>query len=87
MKRKLKMMGERSLIIMVVTGIALLVPNFTDFLNIAGSLGSTMIVFVLPPILYMKAFWTDLSKLHIAFLIFIIVFGIGGGVYSIITSI
>jgi amino acid permease len=54
MSVKSKKMILRSIIIWIVTGISLLVPDFTDFLNIAGSIGSAMIAFVLPPLLYLK---------------------------------
>mmetsp|Transcript_23224 Transcript_23224/g.28792 ORF Transcript_23224/g.28792 Transcript_23224/m.28792 type:complete len:88 (+) Transcript_23224:460-723(+) len=42
----------RSLVIVLITGIALIIPDFTVFLNIAGSLGAGVIAFILPPLLY-----------------------------------
>ena len=71
----------------MVTGIALIIPNFTDFLNIGGSLGAAMIAFVLPPILYNKEFEKDVSKTKYWFHISIVVFGVLGAVLSIVTSI
>jgi amino acid permease len=81
-KRKVKRVSIRSLIILLITGIALLIPDFTDFLNIAGSIGSAAIAFVLPPILYLIEFKGTLSKPMIGFNYFIILFGVAGAVYS-----
>jgi len=50
--QRVKVIALRSIVIFGVTGIALIIPNFTDFLNIAGSMGAGMIAFVLPPLLY-----------------------------------
>ncbi|CDW90188.1 UNKNOWN [Stylonychia lemnae] len=46
----------RSLIIVAVTGVCFIVPNFSDFLNISGSLGATFSSFIIPQLLYMKVF-------------------------------
>ena len=70
-----------------MTGIALIIPNFTDFLNIGGSLGAAMIAFVLPPILYNKEFKDDVTPLKYWLHIGIVIFGIVGAVLSIIVSI
>ena len=51
---KLKKVTMRSLVILVVTGVALIIPDFTTFLDISGSLGAGVIAFVLPPLLYNK---------------------------------
>jgi amino acid permease len=80
--RKARRVGVRSVIIWLITGIALLIPNFTDFLNIAGSIGSAAIAFILPPILYLKEFEGELSKSIIYFNWFIVVFGFAGAIYS-----
>ena len=84
---KLKKIGVRSVIVWLVTGISLLIPNFTDFLNIAGSLGSAMIAFVLPPLLYLSEFKGKLSIPIIMLNWFIIIFGIVGAGYSVFFSI
>jgi amino acid permease len=55
-KMKVKKVAVRSVIVWLITGIALLIPNFTDFLNIAGSIGSAAIAFILPPLLYLVEF-------------------------------
>lgn len=80
--RKLKKVGVRSIIVWIITGISLLIPNFTDFLNIAGSIGSAAIAFVLPPILYLMEFKGKLSHAVIYFNYFIVLFGFGGAIYS-----
>jgi amino acid permease len=82
-----KSIVARTIIVLCVTGIALVIPNFTDFLNIGGSLGAAMIAFVLPPIMYNKEFKDDLSQGKWWFHIFIVVFGVVGAVLSIVTSI
>jgi amino acid permease len=77
----------RSCIILLITGIALLIPNFTDFLNIAGSLGAAMIAFILPPIMYNTEFKSTISKTKYWFNVFVVFVGIGGGAMSIADSI
>jgi amino acid permease len=77
----------RSLIVWLITGVSLLIPNFTDFLNIAGSVGSAMIAFVLPPLLYLSEFKGQLSLVKIILNWAIIVFGAAGAIYSVYFSI
>ena len=62
-------------------------PNFTDFLNIAGALGSAMIAFILPSLLYMKEFKGSIRMPVIVLNWAIVVIGAGGGTYSIYYSI
>lgn len=50
--KKLKSVVFRSLVIFGVTGIALLIPDFTTFCDIAGALGAGVIAFILPPLMY-----------------------------------
>jgi amino acid permease len=66
----------------IITGVALLIPNFTDFLNIAGAIGSAAIAFILPPFLYMIEFKGQLGKPLIAINWFIVIFGASGAIYS-----
>jgi amino acid permease len=63
----------------------MLVPTFTDFLNIAGSIGSAAIGFVIPSLIYMKQFPKQSfgSKLGCWFILW---FGVCGGLYSIYYS-
>ena len=42
----------RCLIIVAVAMVALIIPNFTDFLNIVGAIGGSLICLMLPPLLY-----------------------------------
>ena len=53
---KVKKIAMRSLVIIFVTGVALIIPDFTTFLDIAGSLGAGVIAFILPPLLYNEQF-------------------------------
>jgi amino acid permease len=79
---RVKKIFVRSIIVWLITGISLLIPNFTDFLNIAGAIGSAMIAFVLPPFLFLKQFKGELSTPIIAFNWFIVAFGAAGAIYS-----
>jgi proton-coupled amino acid transporter len=80
--QSLKKVAVRSLIVWLITGISLLIPDFTDFLNIAGSIGSAAIAFVLPPLLFLAQFKGQITTPVVAFNWFIIVFGVCGAVYS-----
>lgn len=80
--KKLKKVGVRSIIVWLVTGISLLIPDFTDFLNIAGSIGSAAIAFIIPPFLFLKEFQGEVSTPLKAFNYFIVVFGFLGAIYS-----
>ena len=84
---KLKKIAMRSFVIFCITGIALIIPDFTVFLDIAGALGAGVIAFILPPLLYNKEFedtvenWKKYSNWAIC------VFGVVGCTLSIVTSI
>lgn len=78
---------SRSLVILLITGIALLIPNFTDFLNIMGSLGAALIAFILPPWLYNIEFAATISKKKKVFNWLVMLIGTVGGALSIYTSI
>jgi hypothetical protein len=41
--------------------IGITVRTFTDFINIAGAVGSVTVAFVLPELLYLKAFGDKLT--------------------------
>jgi len=65
----------------------MLIPNFTDFLNIAGSLGAALIAFILPPIFYNKQFEDTITPCTKYSNWGIVAFGVIGGALSITTSI
>ena len=77
----------RSIVIIFVTGIALIIPDFTIFLDIAGSLGASVIAFVFPPLLYNIEFKDSITNCHKWSNWAIVLFGIGGGTLSIVNSI
>lgn len=79
---KLKIITLRIIIVWLITGISLIVPNFTDFLNIAGSIGSAMIAFILPPLLYLSQFRETVTLKTKLFNYFIMLFGAAGAIYS-----
>ena len=77
----------RSLVIMMVTGIALIIPDFTTFLDIMGAIAAGTVAFILPPLIYNKQFETSISPskkyLHWG----IVAFGVIGSILSLSTSI
>ena len=77
----------RSTIILLTTLIGITVRTFTDFINIAGAVGSVTVAFVLPELLYLKAFSHKLSFAKKLGCVFIAVFGIVGSTYSIYYSV
>lgn len=87
MSRNIKSIIARSLIIWLVTGIAVIIPNFSDFLNIAGALGASMIAFVLPPIMNIVEQKGNMTSLVLTCQWLIVAFGISGALYSIYTSV
>jgi amino acid permease len=76
----------RSCVIVFVTGIALIIPDFTVFLDIAGSLGASVIAFVLPPLLYNVEFSESITPCTRWSNYAIVVFGVAGGTLSIVNS-
>ena len=60
-QKRAKSIVARSLIIMLISGLALLIPNFTDFMNIMGSFCGALIAFILPPWLYNIEFKATIS--------------------------
>ena len=84
---KLKKVCFRSIIIVFITLVASVIPDFTLFLDIAGALGAGVIAFILPPLLYNAEFketiqpWKKYSNYAI------IVFGVVGCTISIVNSI
>jgi len=65
----------------------MIVKTFTDFINIAGALGSVTVAFILPQIFYFKVFGSRMSRIEKIVSIMIGVFGICGGSYSIYFSV
>lgn len=84
---KLKKIIMRSLVIITITGIALLIPDFTVFLDIAGALGAGVIAFILPPLLYNAEFADTLTPFKKYTNWLICVFGVAGCTLSIVSSI
>ena len=77
----------RSFVIICVTGIALIIPDFTVFLDIAGALGAGVIAFILPPLLYNEEFKETLTACKKYSNWAICVFGVVGCTLSIVASI
>ncbi len=85
----IKIYTERVLIILIVTFAAIEIPRFVDFLNISGSIGAASLGFILPPLYYFKAKngIRNFPRHLAAFNVFLVIFGIFGGIYSLVTSI
>ena len=84
---KIKKFSLRSIIIVMTTIVCMVVKTFTDFINIAGALGSVTVAFILPQMFYLKTFGNQVSwKIKISCYL-IAVFGIIGSAYSIYYSI
>jgi amino acid permease len=79
----IKMYVERVTIIVMITVIASLIPNFLAFMNFVGAVGSTFLAFIIPSTLYLKVVGRrNMSTFAFLFNVFIILFGIIGGGYS-----
>ena len=50
--KKIKSVVMRSVVIMLVTCVALIIPDFTTFLDIMGAIAAGAVAFVFPPLLY-----------------------------------
>jgi len=77
----------RSCVIVLITGVALIIPDFTTFLDIAGSLGAGVIAFILPPLLYNAEFRDSVPNWKKYVNWAIVVFGVVGCTISIVNSI
>lgn len=77
----------RSLVVCLITAVALVIPNFTDFLNIAGALGACLVSFIFPPLLYNITFSDKISTTRLITHYGLMVFGTVGATLSIVTSI
>jgi amino acid permease len=86
--RNIKIYCERSFIIIMIAVCTSIIPNFIDFLNIFGGLGTTFLGFILPPIFYLKFYGKKkVSTTMIAVCIIIFSFGVIGSVFSCYNSI
>ncbi|TNV80889.1 hypothetical protein FGO68_gene16300 [Halteria grandinella] len=83
----IKRVTLRALIIIMTTLLCMMVKTFTDFINIAGALGSVTVAFILPQLFYLKTFKNSLSIQAKIGCYSIAIFGLIGGSYSIYYSI
>ena len=87
MVKNLKIAAERVFIVICITLLASVIPNFVAFLNFVGGLGCCILGFILPPLYYLQYFTISrLTRHEVVFNIFIIVFGVVGGGYSVYMS-
>ncbi|KAH0465337.1 hypothetical protein IEQ34_005440 [Dendrobium chrysotoxum] len=54
-------------VVTAVSLVALLVPNFTDFLSLVGSSVCCVLGFVLPASFHLRVFWSEMGRLGVAF--------------------
>ena len=85
--KKAKSVIFRSLVICSVTGIALLIPDFTTFCDIAGALGAAVVAFILPPLMYNNQFADTITPTRKYAHYALIAFGVCGSTISIVNSI
>ena len=76
-----------SLVIMIVTGIALIIPDFTTFLDIMGAIAAGTVAFILPPLLYNEQFKDTISPSLKYAHWGLVLFGVIGSILSLATSI
>ena len=76
----------RCVVIVTVALVAMVIPNFTDFLNITGAVGGCLVAIIMPPLLYNLEFGADMGDKQYYFNWSIIVFGIIGAAMSLTTS-
>ena len=74
----------RSTIIVLITVIALIIPDFSVFLNLVGSICCGAVAFVLPPILYNLQFKASMSVSRTCLNYAVILFGVVGSTLSVI---
>ena len=73
--------------IVLATSIALVIPNFTTFVNLLGSVGGSILAFMLPPLMYNKEFADTISTTTKVSNYCIVVLGIATAIFSIVTNI
>jgi amino acid permease len=83
----MRKLSIRASVILLTTIICLSVRTFTDYINIAGAVGSVTVAFIIPEMLYLKSFGEKVSPMKRAGCYFIATFGIVGSAYSILYSI
>ncbi len=70
-----------------VSAIAVIIPNFGDFLSIAGGLSAGVLAFILPPWMYNVEFSETVARRRYRFNWLILLFGVAGSVFSILDSV
>ena len=73
--------------IVLATAIALIIPNFTIFINLLGSVGGSILAFMLPPVMYNKEFADTISTSMKVLNYVIVVIGVASCVFSIVTNV
>eukprot|EP01135_Chromosphaera_perkinsii_P009002 Nk52_evm20s1569 gene=Nk52_evmTU20s1569 len=68
--------------ISVLVLLAYSIPSFSNFQSLVGATTGTLLVFVLPPLLYLKRFGSQLSAISRAFNYFLVCLGIFTGISS-----
>ena len=73
--------------IVLATALALIIPNFTIFLNLLGSVAGSILAFMLPPIMYNKEFAETISMKMKVLNYIIVIIGVASMVFSIVTNV
>ena len=77
----------RTTMIVLATSVALIIPNFTVFVNLLGSVRGSILAFMLPPLMYNKEFAETISISSKVFNYVIVVIGIATCIFSIVTNV
>lgn len=86
--KNIKIYLERVVIVVLISLITSVIPNLIDFLNIFGTLGVANLGFILPPLIYISFVGAKKMNLWILmFNIFLTLFGVVGGAFSIYQAI
>eukprot|EP00008_Paramoeba_atlantica_P008567 CAMPEP_0201490070 /NCGR_PEP_ID=MMETSP0151_2-20130828/24936_1 /ASSEMBLY_ACC=CAM_ASM_000257 /TAXON_ID=200890 /ORGANISM="Paramoeba atlantica, Strain 621/1 / CCAP 1560/9" /LENGTH=386 /DNA_ID=CAMNT_0047875879 /DNA_START=296 /DNA_END=1456 /DNA_ORIENTATION=- len=71
-----KTMSLRALIVLLSAGVGVGIPQFSLFLSLIGGLGSAQLMFIFPPITYLKAFEAEISLRKRIICISLFIFGL-----------
>ena len=82
--RRLKVTASRSVIIIIITIVSLSIPNFSIFLNLAGSICCSIVAFILPPLLYNIEFRDTMTTTRKYVNYLVMLFGIAGSTLSVV---
>jgi amino acid permease len=75
----------RTVLVLLICGISYVVPQFADVLNILGGLFQSIVAFVVPPLVFNRVFYNELSIVQYSLNVLISLFGVGMAAYSVVS--